>query len=289
MMKPMPSRQAERRIGLAVERCGTAPAACASPTAACSRQRRGRGTAQRTRRRARLSGRPPPVLSASARATTPAASMINGERRRSGDAAGGRCPDGRSPCARAAPGRGSARCGRWTRGNAAIATASSGMNIRAASSMLMSGKFSSAEFRGASGRCRWRRRSRRDHQASRLPQRPQARATCGLQRGHDGKPRGLADRHEPHRDRDLAVHGGGEIADERVAERDAVRGRDGADGDRIGAGRGQRRPSAGQAGRGYGEGTRRSGWFPPCRSADGVRARQRSARDARSSAWPDAR
>ena len=78
--------------------------------------------------------------------------------------------------------------------------------------MLMSGRFSSQRFVAHLGdvggvgdpaqiikcrRCRGGREAR----------------DGGLERGHDGEAGGLADGDEPDRDRDLAVHGGGEIAE----------------------------------------------------------------------------
>ena len=73
-----------------------------------------------------------------------------------------------------------------------------------------------------------------------------------LQRGHDPQPVGLAERHEPHGDGDLPVHGGREVGEQRIVEIDLMRGGDGADGDRVGAG-------VGAGGRG----------FPPARPCVG--------------------
>ena len=60
-----------------------------------------------------------------------------------------------------------------------------------------------------------------------------------FERRHDAQPIGLTERHEAHGDRDLRVDRGGEIAEERGLDVNAVRGGDGADGDRVGAGRWQ--------------------------------------------------
>ena len=100
----------------------------------------------------------------------------------------------------------------------------------------MSGRSSVPAFRGASARYRRRRRCRRYRQGSPMPQLSASAATRGSSAAMTWRPSVWPSGTSRTATETCAVHRGGEEAEQRLVEADAVAAGDGADGDGVGAG-----------------------------------------------------